>query len=445
MWWRGYRIRFFIVAAMGAVLLSVSSGAPAQAPPDASPQETAATLVKTAVTLIWENALTRPETSAILRPAVSAIQQELASAGVTDPPAPPTLGASDQADLQAVANYLRAAVLASAPRHPEALIAVTLRAITQTLGDPHGAVYTPKELADLIQSLRGESGGIGLQVDLIAGAIVVADITATGPAQRAGLRVGDVVRDVNGQSVEDLTPDHVTQLLRGDAGTQVIVTVQRDRSSLKFTVIREMVREAPIRAQMLDEKIGYIRILEFVDDVHLDVQRALNRLISQGAQGILLDLRQNGGGLVDEAIQVASFFLTRGLVATEEGRGAPVSLLVQPAEPRFTGPLVVLVNKYTASASEIVAGALQDVGVSLVGDRTYGKGTIQTIFPLQAEWGLRLTTARYRTRGGRPIDGIGLNPDVPIGTPAQLIQSPRDAQLSTARFLILRRIAVGGP
>jgi carboxyl-terminal processing protease len=195
---------------------------------------------------------------------------------------------------------------------------------------------------------------------------------------------------------------------------------------------------------MLDEKIGYLRILEFVDDVHLDVQRALNRLISKGAQGILLDLRQNGGGLVDEAIQVASFFLTRGLVATEEGRGAPVSLLVQPAEPRFTGPLVVLVNKYTASASEIVAGALQDVGVSLVGDHTYGKGTIQTIFPLQADWGLRLTTARYRTRGGRPIDGIGLNPDVLIGTPAQLIQSPRDTQLSTARFLILRRIAVGG-
>lgn len=443
MWWRQSRPRLLIVVAISLFLVSLSSTLPAQSPQDAAPSEIAASLFTTTGTLIGEHALARPEASSILRAAINVIQAELTSARVTDPPTPPVLSGSEQGDLQAVANYLRVAVLAYAPRPPERLIAVVLRAMTQTLGDPQAAVLTPQELADLIQGLRGEPGGIGLQVDLLAGVIVIADVTPTGPAQRAGLRVGDIVRDVNGESVEDFNPDAVAQLLRGEAGTQVVVTVQRDRTPLRVTVTRQRVREAPIRAQMLEERVGYLRILEFVDDVHLDAQHALSRLIAQGAQGIVLDLRQNGGGLVDEAIQVASLFLSRGLVATEEGCGAPVSFLVQPTDVRFPGPVVVLVNRYTASASEIVAGALQDTGVSLVGARTYGKGTIQTIFPMPAQWGLRLTTARYRTRSGRPIEGLGLNPDVEVTTPAQWIQSPRDTQLATARFLLLRRIAVG--
>ncbi len=433
--WRR-RPHLLVVVATIVTLLALSGPAPAQ-----TPGETAALLLKTTFTLIREQALTPPDAQALLRPAVAAIQQTLASATVGEQPPPPPLGGQEAEDLQAVTTYVRAAVQAYAPRPPEPLIAAPLRAMTRTVGDPHGAIFTPSEFAQLTQSLRGESDGIGLQVDLVGSVMVVEDVTPGGPAQKAGVRAGDVVRDVDGQSVEDLVPDHVAQLCRGRAGFPVALTIQRGSSVLRFTIVRERVREIPVRAQIVGEKIGYLRLLEFTDDLHLDAGRALGKLTAQGAQALILDLRENGGGLVEEAIDIASIFLPRGTVASEEGRGAPISFLVRPTEVRFAGPVVVLVNGYTASASEIVAGALQDVGAALVGNRTYGKGTIQSIFPLAADWGLRLTTARYRTRNGRPIEGVGLTPDFTVSTPPQWIQGPRDMQLATARFLILRKLA----
>ncbi len=437
--WGRRPTRWLIVAVASVFLLAVS--APAQ-----QPGETAAILVKSTYTLIRENALTPPNGQTMLRPAIAAIQQALAGVSGGGGPEAPALGGSDQEDLQAVAGYLRVAVQSYAPHSAESLIAATLRAMTRTVGDAQGAVFTPSEYAHLLEGIRGEADGIGLQVDLVDGMIVVAELTPGGPALRAGVRLSDVLREINGLSVEDRTPDQVIQLLRGGVGSQVSLTIQRGSGLLRFTILRDRVREIPVRAQMLGEKVGYLRLLEFTEDAHIEVRRGLGKLTAQGAQAVVLDLRENGGGLVDEAVLIASIFLPRGIVATEEGRGAPVSLLVRPTDVRFAGPMVVLVNGFTASASEIVAGALQDVGVSLVGERTYGKGTIQTLFPLPADWALRFTTARYRTRNGRPLEGVGLAPDFAVATPAQWIQGPRDMQLTTARFLVTRKLSgVGRP
>lgn len=438
--WRHRSPRWLVAVLASVLFFAFSAPLPAQ-----TPGETAAILVKSTFTLIRDHALTPPDSQVILRSAVAATQQALAGVSVRDVLEPPPLGGSDQEDLQAVAGYLRAAVQASSSAPPETLIAAALQAMTRTVGDAQGAVFSPGEFAHLLEGLRGEADGVGLQVDLVDGVMVVAELTPAGPALRAGVHLGDVLREVNGQSIEGRSPDQVVYLLRGRAGSQVTLTIQRDSAVLRVTISRERVREIPVRAQMLAEKIGYLRLLEFTEDVHTDVGRALGKLTAQGAQALVLDLRENGGGLVDEAILIASIFLPRGTVATEVGRGAPVSLLVRPAEVRFEGPVVVLVNGFTASSSEIVAGALQDVGVSLVGDHTYGKGTIQTIFPLPADWGLRLTTARYRTRSGRLIEGFGLTPDFAVSTPAQWIQGPRDSQLATARFLIARKLTGVGP
>ncbi len=424
-----------LAIAVAVFLVALSAPVPAQ-----TPGETAAVLVKTAYTLIREQALSPIASLAILRPAVTTIQQTLTASGVAEAPQPPTLSGTDQEDLSAVTTYMRTAVQSYAPRPAETLIAPTLRAMIRAVGDPQGALYTPAEFIRFTESLRGEAEGVGMQVDLVGSAIVVAALSEGGPAMRAGVRLGDVVLEVNGQPVEGRTPDEVIELLRGQLGTQVILTIQRGTAVSRTSMLRDRVREIPVRAQLLAPKIGYLRLLEFSEDAHVDVGRALATLTGLGAQALVLDLRENGGGLVDEAIFVASFFLPRGIVATEEGRGAPVSLLVRPTEQRFTGPVVVLVNEHTASASEIVAGALQDTGVSLIGTRTYGKGTIQTIFPLPGEWGMRLTTARYRTRNGRPLDGAGLTPDFIVATRPEWIQGPRDLQLGTARFLIVRRL-----
>ncbi len=421
---------------MAAVLLlGANAPVPAQVP-----GETAAVLVKTTYTLIRDQGLSPTASAAILARAVNTIQLTLMAAGVTDGPQLPVLGGHDQDDLQAVATYVRVAAQAYAPRPLETLIAAALRAMIRAAGDLQGAPYTPAEFARFTQGLRGEVDGVGMQVNLVGEAMVAAELTGGGPAMRAGIHVGDVVREVNGLSIEGRTPDQVVDLLHGPSGTQIVLTIQRGSDLLRIAMARDRVREIPVRAQMLSAKIGYLRLLEFSQDAHGDVGRALTRLVSLGAQALVVDLRENGGGLVDEAVSVASFFLPRGIVATEEGRGAPLSLLVRPTDQRFPGPVVVIVNELTASASEIVAGALQDVGVSLIGARTFGKGTIQTIFPLPVEWGLRLTTARYRTRNGRPIDGVGLAPDFVVVTPTEAIQSSGDLQLATARVILTRRL-----
>lgn len=407
-----------------------------------SPDEAVTALVQEVFTRLRDDALAASDGPSLLRAAVAGVQQVLF--GATEVPPVPVLSGTEDEDLRAVAVYVEAAVK-SAPGRDELILAAVLRAMVRTVPDPVSAVFTPTELGRYMADLRGEHGTIGVQVDTVGTAINVVEVVEGGPAVRAGIRVGDQIREIDGLSMEGRSPDTVLALLRGRLGSTVLVTVQRaSNQPQRFSVIREQVREIPVRARMLEPRVGYLRLLGFTERAHEDLERWLLRLDGQDARGLVLDLRENGGGLVEEAVNVASTFLPQGVVAVEEGRRGPITLIVRPAAHRFSGPVVVLVNRGTASASEIVAGALQDAGVSLVGARTFGKGTVQTVYFLQAGWGLRITTSRYKTRAGRAIDGTGLTPDVPVVQAVNQVQGPGDTQLEIARVLVRRRLESTG-
>src|SRR5437899_1723454 len=269
-------------------------------------------------------------------------------------------------------------------------------------------------------------------------------VPAGGPAARGGITPGDVLVQADGRTVADSTPDEVMDRLHGAAGTTVVLVVRRAAGgTVHLSLVREPVRENPTRWKMIEPHIGYLRLLEFSEEMSSDVSRSVTGLVEAGATALLLDLRENGGGLLDEAVAVASVFLSDGVVAMEEQRGSLTALSVTPQARRFSGPVVVLVSHFTASASEVVAGALQDAGATLVGERTFGKATVQTIYPLRGGWGLRLTTARYHTRRGRLIDAQGLRPDLSVPMDVDWIQGPRDVQLKEATTALRTQLAAG--
>lgn len=444
------RVLAALLAALFLALPATLRAQPAAAPltPDG-----AAELVGDVFSLIRDHALAAPPAPGLLAAAVEGVRQTLAAAG--RPAAPPSLTGT-AADLPTVLDYVRAAAAILQPQPPDALVVQAARGMLREAVDPLAAVFVPAEFAQFVAILRGERGGVGLQVDAVADGIAVVELVGGGPAARGGVLVGDRIADVDGTSTRGRTPDGVMALLAGRIGTAAIVGVLRDGQAMQFTLTRAQVRSVPVRTKLIDPRIGYLRLLEFSDQSAADVGRALTRLLTgttcpppeRGdacrAGALVLDLRSNGGGLVDESVIIASHFLPAGLVAIEDRRAGPLMLLVRTITPKFTGPLVVLVNGGTASASEIVAGALQDVGVPLIGGPTFGKGTVQTIYSLSAEgsaeWGLRLTTARYRTRAGRPVDGVGLAPDVVLLMSTSQIQSPEDVQLAAALQVLRGRL-----
>jgi carboxyl-terminal processing protease len=398
-------------------------------------------LVRDTYTTIRDDALRPPDLLTLLHHTALAAQQGLISSGAADPPPLPVLTGQEAQDLTSTAAYVQAAV-AAVPTGGDRILASVLRAMVRTVTDPQGAVYGPLELTWFNREIYGEHSGIGVQVDVVQGRIVITDVTGTGPAGRAGVQIGDALVDVGGRSVVGSTPDQIVERLRGAPGTTVTLAVRRaDGTVVRLSLARDASRENPTRWQMLAPRFGYLRLLEFPKGASIDINHALTALKNAGAVALLLDLRKNGGGLFDEGIAVASAFLPDGIVAMEEHRGTLTALDVLPNVQQFSGPMVVLVSGFTASAAEVVAGALQDNGVPLVGEKTFGKGTIQTIYTLRGGWGLRITTSSYYTRNGRAIDGRGLQPDVRILLNEDLIQSPQDAQLREATAVLQARLA----
>lgn len=399
---------------------------------------TDADLIREAYGFIREYALRLPEPEVIFARTLAAVQIHATDPVLTTPPA---LTGDESADLEAVASHVASVARSLPPRQAELALSAALRGMIQELADPLAAIFVPVQFTEYMEDLRGEHGGIGAQLDLAGGQIVISDVTPGGPAARAGITAGDALLEINGRPTADRTPDYALDFLHGRPGTAVTVTILRGRSTMRLVLTREAVRENPTRATMLEPRIGYVRLLEFTEKCGTDVGRALEVLRRQGARAIVLDLRQNTGGLVEESVDVASFFLSDGVVAIEESRDGLVPLTVRPAE-RFTGPVVVLVDFFTASAGEIVAGALQDAGASLVGTKTFGKATVQSVSvpPLPGGWGIRVTTARYYTRSGRMIEGSGLMPNISMPMRIELIQSSRDQQLQEALTQVRLRL-----
>ena len=305
----------------------------------------------------------------------------------------------------------------------EDLIRAAIRGMVQSL-DPHSDYMTPVAYQDLTRTNRGEFGGLGIEVTMDEdGFVQVVTPMADGPAEREGVLAGDRIVALDGVTVQGMTLNDAVDIMRGDPGTPITITIIRTGAELpiELTIIREIIVQTSVRSQAFGT-IGYIRLTGFSDTTTSGLQDAVVRLTAEIGPtvitGFILDLRNNPGGLLDQAVTVVDAFLERGEILTTRGRYEEQTRRYTARAGDITNglPLVVLINGGAASASEIVAGALQDQRrATLVGTLTFGKGSVQTIIPLGANEGaLRLTTARYYTPSGRSIQARGIDPDIRV-------------------------------
>jgi carboxyl-terminal processing protease len=286
--------------------------------------------------------------------------------------------------------------------------------------DPHSAFMDADEFEDLRIATEGNYSGIGVEVTLESGVIVVITPIDGSPAARAGIRAGDAIIAIDGRAVDDHGLAAAIASIRGQPGTVVNLTIGRESIAepLEFEVERAMVSVHSVRFELLEPGYGYLRISQFSETTGPDSGAAL-RALQQSAggrlRGLVLDLRNNPGGVLDAAVEVSDAFLERGLIVSAEGRSEESRFRMEAAAGDLTrgAPIAVLVNEGSASAAEIVAGALRDNGrAKLLGQRTFGKGSVQTVMPLEDGQALKLTTSRYFTPSGISIHERGLEPDL---------------------------------
>ena len=300
------------------------------------------------------------------------------------------------------------------------LINGAINGMLETL-DPHSNYMAPEMYKEMQTETRGSFGGIGFEITIRDKVLtVVAPIEDT-PASRAGIQSGDMILRIDGKSTKDMTLMDAVKLMRGPQGTPVTITVMRQgfTEPKDFTLTRAIIPIRSVRFKTLETGYGYIKVAQFIERTFPDLESALSKIESQEKplKGLILDLRNNPGGLLEQAVKVADLFLDSGMIVYTEGRveGQKMKFFVQKKEKTREFPMIVLVNGGSASASEIVAGALQDHGRAVIlGSQTFGKGSVQTIIPLEDGSALRLTTARYFTPNGRSIQAQGIAPDIPV-------------------------------
>ena len=297
------------------------------------------------------------------------------------------------------------------------LVQGAIRGMLSTL-DPHSAYMTPEMYKEMQVETKGEFGGVGIQIGVKENRLaVIAPIDGT-PAQRAGIKAGDYITKVNEESTKDLSLMDAVQKMRGPKGTKVNLTIQRDGTSdpLQFTLVRYTIKIESVKSKVMDN-IGYVKLTQFQEATGRDLGRVLKQFKDQKVQSTILDLRNNPGGLLTAAVEVSEQFLPNGkLVVYTKGRESKKDeWFAKGRDQMDDSPMIILVNEGSASASEIVAGALQDYGRAvIVGTTSFGKGSVQTILPLGDGSGLRLTTAKYYTPKGRSIQSTGITPDIVI-------------------------------
>jgi len=297
------------------------------------------------------------------------------------------------------------------------LVQGAIRGMLSTL-DPHSAYMTADMYKEMQVETKGEFGGVGIQIGVKENRLaVIAPIEGT-PAYRAGVKSGDFITKVNDETTKDLTLMDAVQKMRGPKGSKVNLTIQREGTPdpLQFTLVRDIIKIESVKSKVLDN-IGYIRLTQFQEATGRDLSKVLRQFKDQKLQSTILDLRNNPGGLLTSAVEVSEQFLPSGkLVVYTKGRESKKDEWISKGKDQMDdSPMIVLVNEGSASASEIVAGALQDYGRAvIVGTTSFGKGSVQTILPLGDGSGLRLTTAKYYTPKGRSIQSTGITPDIVV-------------------------------
>lgn len=314
----------------------------------------------------------------------------------------------------------------------EALVRGAIKGMVEVLkdsGDPYALFYGAKSFREFQELTTGEFSGIGVWLDEKDGDLVVLSVLPNSPALQVGLQPGDVIETVDGQPVSEMTTDEAIARIKGKSGTDVDITVSRKAEDVSFSITRAPIEFPNLRSEVTADDIGIINLVGFARGAGKQLHDEVDRLLERGVDGIVLDMRDNGGGLFDESIEVASVFLEEGVITTYR---SPDDEIAYEAEGNAFEdvPLVVLVNGNTASASEIVAGALQDNDRAiLVGSTTFGKGSVQEVIPLSDASALKLTTAAYLTPDGTDINGNGIEPDVEVAGNQPAAQRTRAVEI----------------
>ena len=288
--------------------------------------------------------------------------------------------------------------------------------------DPHSSYLPKSSFDDMKEQTSGEFGGLGIEVTMERGVVKVVSPIDDTPAHAAGLMSGDYIVNIDGVDVQGLTLSEAVEKMRGEVGSDITIKIYREdeRRAFDVTITRDKIKVRPVRSHMARDNIGYVRISTFNANVKRDLEKNIKELQKETddpLRGLILDLRNNPGGLLNQAVAVSDAFLEDGEIVSTRGRieGQSQRYNAKPGDLAAGKPIVVLVNNGSASASEIVAGALQDHGRALVvGTQTFGKGSVQTVMGLPGGAGMRITTALYYTPSGRSIQAEGIMPDVEV-------------------------------
>lgn len=381
-------------------------------------------------------------------------------AGITDVPteAPPSTGSPEQLaatpeELQTLfAPFWQAWNLihenyVDQPVDDVALMRGAIDGMMQALGDEHSTYMNPEEYQQANESLEGSYEGIGAYVDTTTDYLTITSPIPGSPAEAAGLLPGDKIVAIDGEDMTGIDAELARRRVLGPAGSTVVLTIVREgeESPLEFTIVRARITIASADGEMLEGNIAYIQVTTFGPNTMPELNSVLEELMPQNPKGIILDLRNNGGGFLQTSVDVTSQFLEQGVVLYEQyGDGNRITFEVVPggAATDVDIPMIVLINEGSASASEIVAGALQDSGrAKLLGTVSYGKGSVQIWYPLSEENGaVRVTIAKWLTPNGNTIHDIGLTPDYPVELTEDDRIADRDPQLDEAVRILLEMI-----
>ncbi len=324
-----------------------------------------------------------------------------------------------------------------------ALTEGAIEGMLATLDDPNTRYLSPEDEARARESMSGEFQGIGAEIERVGDDIVVVSPIEGSPAEAAGLRPGDILRQADGIDLTGMDIFEAAEIVRGPAGTAVTLLIERDNQQLEITIIRDVIKVPSVRGEMLADNIAYIRLTRFGDNTAQELETLLTDLIAQNPQGLILDLRRNPGGSLNTAIEVADQFLPETTVLIERfGDGSEEIYRSTEAGLAEDIPMIVLIDEGSASASEVIAGALRDEQRAvLIGQTSFGKGTVQTWRRLSNGGGVRITIARWLTPAGRWVHGQGLEPDIVVPLPEETSSSemPEDTQLQTAINYLLGR------
>lgn len=318
---------------------------------------------------------------------------------------------------------------------------VAINSMLASLDDPYSKFMNKEEFSEQNTSIDAKIVGIGVNIMSISGKIIIISVVDETPANKAGVKAGDIILKVNGKDVSGKTINDVAALIRGEIDTTVKIELLRDKKKIIKDIKREEIQIKNIKSSVVDKNIGYIQIVSFISsDMTKEFVDALNK--TQDCQGLIIDLRGNTGGLMPNAVVIADMFLTQGHIVSIVDRDKQKSDIDAQVKPyAINKPVVLLIDEGTASASEILSGALKDNQKAiLVGKKTYGKGMIQRIYPMPNQTGMNLTIAKYLTPKGFDINKTGINPDYEVEYTQQDFLKDKDPQMDEAKRIIKKLI-----